>query len=102
MAKLTSEREFALASDRTYSMKGITKVIGGLVLGPLLGNIAALPYGLVIDSAYGHRVTGAPTGAPLSHSWPLTLPNILFYVIMAFLMGIAAAIIAGRNGWLIA
>ena len=78
-------------------MKGITKVIGGIVLGPLVGNIAALPFGLVIDSAYGHRVTGAP----LSHSWPLTLPNIVFYVIMALLTGIAAAIIAGRKGWLI-
>lgn len=74
-------------------MKKTATVIGGLLLGPAFGIVAAIPFALVIDAAYGHEVTGG--------QWHLTLPNIIYSGIIGLLTGLAAGMIVGRKGWLI-
>jgi hypothetical protein len=69
------------------------RILAGLCLGSLVGNITAIPFGLVIDAAYGAEVTGG--------QWHLSVPNILYTAIMGLLTGLAAGIISGRKGWLI-
>jgi hypothetical protein len=74
-------------------MRKTTRVLGGLLLGPLFGYVAAIPFSFVIDAAYGHEVTGG--------QWHLTVPNIIYSAVIGLLTGLAGGIVAGRRGWLI-
>jgi len=71
----------------------VLRLAAAVLLGPLIGNIAAIPFAFAIDVAYRANVTGG--------QWKLTTPNVIYSAITGLLTGFPAGLIARRKGALI-
>lgn len=65
----------------------------GIVAGPILGNFCAVFAAAGIDASYGEQVTGG--------HWNLTLPNVIYAIVIGFFTGFIAGFIGKKRGGLL-
>lgn len=87
-------RQDATHRTQRNSMKIAGRCLYAVIVGLVLGQIIALPFGFLIDAIYGYPVTGG--------GYPITLPNVSYVILQALLTGFIAAYLAKWRGILVA